>query len=177
MRLLCSIMITSSRFPHKRMVRLTQLRTSTGFKPGKEQHNLQYQCHVHSEGPRILKHLFLWRCDGNILGNIYYIPVNTTPFSTGKVATKNDMFRKMYAIFWSGLNFGYIGEGQTFRRNLSPPSSGYKSKKARNKPASAWYLLDFVFSREDGGDMSHRNIGLSPNYTTLTHKTVFFKAS
>jgi hypothetical protein len=54
----------------------------------------------------------------------------------------------------------------TFRRNISPPTSGSKSKpsKLTLPPASTGFLLGLLFDPEDGGDMFPLNVGLSLNY-------------
>jgi hypothetical protein len=46
----------------------------------------------------------------------------------------------------------------TFRRNVSPPSSGYKNPRARNQVAAAtcsrWFLARGFLYTEVGGEMS-----------------------
>jgi hypothetical protein len=59
-----------------------------------------------------------------------------------------------------------FGDSQTFRRNISPPSSERKNKPSK-KPASAGFLLGLVFTPEGGSDMVSRNVGLLPNCTAL----------
>jgi hypothetical protein len=63
----------------------------------------------------------------------------------------------------------------TFQRNISPPSSGSKSKPSK-KPAWKWmatcfhtgFLLGLFFNHEDGGDIFLQNISwLSIDYTAL----------
>jgi hypothetical protein len=60
-----------------------------------------------------------------------------------------------YAEFYLlGHNAMYSVESQpTFRRNLSPPSSGSKNKLSK-KPEKRWQA-----QTEDGGDMFLRNVG------------------
>jgi hypothetical protein len=63
----------------------------------------------------------------------------------------------------------------TFRRNISPLSSGLKSKTSM-KQAGSSDLSELhavtthktvLFEPEGGGNMFLRNVGLSPNYTEL----------
>jgi hypothetical protein len=58
-----------------------------------------------------------------------------------------------------------------FRRNISPPYSGWKNKPSK-KPAEAdgklnWVILGLLIDPEDGSDMFHLNFGLPANYTSL----------
>jgi hypothetical protein len=55
---------------------------------------------------------------------------------------------------------------ERLRRNISPPSSGSKSK-ASKKPGKAGGKLSLLFYPEDGGDMFLRNVGFSPNFMEL----------
>jgi hypothetical protein len=60
---------------------------------------------------------------------------------------------------------------------MSRHSSGSKNKPSK-KPAEAAgklsslddFLFGLIFNPEDGGNMSFRNVGLSPNYTPLQLK-------
>jgi hypothetical protein len=56
---------------------------------------------------------------------------------------------------------------QTFRRDISPPSSGITSKPSKKQASRrqqselllAGFLLHLLFDPEDGGDVFLRNIG------------------
>jgi hypothetical protein len=68
-----------------------------------------------------------------------------------------------------GCKAVYLVDSPTFRRNISPASSGSKckpSKKLREvlslSPVSAAFLLGLHFDIEDGSDMHTRNVGVSP---------------
>jgi hypothetical protein len=72
---------------------------------------------------------------------------------------------------------------QTFRRNVLPQFSGSKDKirkklaeasKLSLLHASTTLLLVLVFGPEDGGNVFLRNVGLSPNYTTLYLRSPYF---
>jgi hypothetical protein len=60
-----------------------------------------------------------------------------------------------------------------FQRNMSPPSSGSKSKPSKKRadaepsllPASVGFLLGLLSDFEEGGNIFLRNTGLYPNYT------------
>jgi hypothetical protein len=54
----------------------------------------------------------------------------------------------------------------TFRTIISPSFSGFKSKLSL-PPAYAGFLLGLLFDREDGGEISLRNVELSRNDTVL----------
>jgi hypothetical protein len=59
-----------------------------------------------------------------------------------------------------GINYRYFGESLTLRRKEWPQSLGSKNQpKKKKKPAEV--------ELEDRSDMFLRNVGLSPNYTTL----------
>jgi hypothetical protein len=65
----------------------------------------------------------------------------------------------------------YIGDRPTFRRNISPPSSGQKCKLS-TKAEAGGSLLDLLFDPEEGGDIFLRNVGISMNYTAV--KTILY---
>jgi hypothetical protein len=84
-----------------------------------------------------------------------------------------------------GCNTVQFGDIPAFWRNISPLSSGSKSKK-RKKPAevelsllptSASFLLGLFFDPEYGGDMFLQNTGLSPNYTVLQPRSPYSSQS
>jgi hypothetical protein len=58
---------------------------------------------------------------------------------------------------------GSYGHGNTV-----PLFSGSKSKL--NLPPASGFLLSEFFDPEDGGTVLFRNVGLSPDYTTLQPK-------
>jgi hypothetical protein len=72
--------------------------------------------------------------------------------------------------------------------NISPPSSGLKSKSSKKltetdgklrsfhlklQPVSDGSLLGIFFGPQDGGDMFLQYIGLSPNYTALQPRKLY----
>jgi hypothetical protein len=61
----------------------------------------------------------------------------------------------MYALL--DCNAIQLGDSPTFRRNISPPSSG-----SRNTPASPSFLFSLLFDPEYAGHMFLRNVELSP---------------
>jgi hypothetical protein len=61
-----------------------------------------------------------------------------------------------------------------------PPLSGSEVSQVRNQqkqvsfpPDFAGFLYDFLFDREDGGDMFCQNFGLAQNCTLLTPKRLY----
>jgi hypothetical protein len=75
-------------------------------------------------------------------------------------------------MFWVAMLFR---ESLTCRRNISLPSSGSKSRKLKNpaeagdkmSSSSAGFFGGLPFDRENGGNMFHRNVRISPNYMVL----------
>jgi hypothetical protein len=65
--------------------------------------------------------------------------------------------------------------------NISPPSSGLKSKSSKKQatgklslpPACAGSFLGLLLNPEDEGDMFIQNVRLSPNYAVLQRKRLY----
>jgi hypothetical protein len=73
-----------------------------------------------------------------------------------------------------------FGDSPTFRKNMSPPSSGSKSKPSRRRqqaegyvmklsltPASAGFFFGVLFDSEYRGNMFLRNLEASSKYMAL----------
>jgi hypothetical protein len=74
------------------------------------------------------------------------------------------------AILWN-VPLCRTGE-PTFRRNVSPPSSGYKNLRARNQREQ---VAADIFCPEDEGDKFLRNVVSHKIYTAPTsQETAFF---
>jgi hypothetical protein len=70
-----------------------------------------------------------------------------------------------------------VASQQMFRRKISPPSSGLKSKPSKYHYEAGRFSVSAIFVPEDGGDMFLRTVGgLSGDYRMLypkRHKSVY----
>jgi hypothetical protein len=64
----------------------------------------------------------------------------------------------------------------TLWKNISSPSSGWKTKRSQKQAETCGKIIIFsclFFQYEDGGDMSLRNVSLSSNYMVLQTRTPY----